>query len=445
MQSETRRDLLFVSHANPEDNTFAGWLALQLAREGYPVWCDLTELLGGEDFWRNIEPTIEERAVKFLYVLSRVSNHKEGTLQELAVAKGTARKHNLIDFVIPLQIDGLPHDETNIEIRRLISISFNKGWATGFDQLLKKLEQDKIAKSAAFGPSAVRTWWRSMFGNEATVQQKPESCISNIFPILSIPEKVRIHSVTATQEPEFAPEFPYPAIIRGDSLLSFAKAEELADSLGDRRIWHSRDESPSHVMSSKAGRDDIYILLRLAWEMALQKKGLEFYDLSAGRCFYFKLGQLQADRFAFSRPDGSPGYRSLVGYSTIRKWPSGEASKRYWHFGVRATPVIEGRLAYAIKSHVVFSTDGRNILMTPRRLASARRTQCKDWWNDDWRDRLLASMAWLRDGRDELRLPVSGDDFVVVAGTPDLFESPVSYQAPKVEKPHEEIIDEDEP
>ena len=45
------RDILFVSHANPEDNEFSQWLSLQLAREGYPVWCDLTKLLGGEDFW----------------------------------------------------------------------------------------------------------------------------------------------------------------------------------------------------------------------------------------------------------------------------------------------------------------------------------------------------------------------------------------------------------
>jgi hypothetical protein len=40
-------DLLFLSHANPEDNEFTLWLALQLAKEGYKVWCDLTGFLGG--------------------------------------------------------------------------------------------------------------------------------------------------------------------------------------------------------------------------------------------------------------------------------------------------------------------------------------------------------------------------------------------------------------
>ena len=49
------REMVFVSHANPEDNEFARWLALRLAGEGFPVWCDLTELLGGEDFWKDAE------------------------------------------------------------------------------------------------------------------------------------------------------------------------------------------------------------------------------------------------------------------------------------------------------------------------------------------------------------------------------------------------------
>ena len=36
------RDMVFLSHANPEDNEFTLWLALRLAAEGFPVWCDLT-------------------------------------------------------------------------------------------------------------------------------------------------------------------------------------------------------------------------------------------------------------------------------------------------------------------------------------------------------------------------------------------------------------------
>ena len=78
--------MVFLSHANPEDDLVTSWLALQLAREGYAVWCDLTKLLGGEAFWDDIQTAIEHRSAKFLYVLSRNSNRKDGALAELTVA-----------------------------------------------------------------------------------------------------------------------------------------------------------------------------------------------------------------------------------------------------------------------------------------------------------------------------------------------------------------------
>jgi hypothetical protein len=106
------KDMVFVSHANPEDNDFTRWLALQLANDGYGVWCDLTKLLGGETFWKDAEEAIRTRTVKFVYVLSRTSNVKDGPRNELQIAKNVARlDHSLHDFVIPVHIDDLPHSE----------------------------------------------------------------------------------------------------------------------------------------------------------------------------------------------------------------------------------------------------------------------------------------------------------------------------------------------
>jgi len=118
--------MLFLSHALPEDNEFTRWLALRLAKEGYPVWCDLIKLLGGEGFWNDIEEAIRTRTTKFLFVLSRGSNEKPGVLRELALAKGGWKGQT--DFVIPLKIDGLTYDETTIELTRLNTIDFTKSW-----------------------------------------------------------------------------------------------------------------------------------------------------------------------------------------------------------------------------------------------------------------------------------------------------------------------------
>ncbi|MGH2561119.1 MAG: TIR domain-containing protein [Thermomicrobiales bacterium] len=93
-----------------------------MAHQGYPVWCDLTKLLGGEDFWSDIETVIRERTAKVLYVLSRSSNHRDGTLRELSVAQAVERSCHIDDFIIPLKIDDLPHADINIRLHHLNAV-----------------------------------------------------------------------------------------------------------------------------------------------------------------------------------------------------------------------------------------------------------------------------------------------------------------------------------
>ncbi len=51
--------MIFISHANPDDNVFTRWLALQLVRCGYPVWCDLTRLMGGDPCRKCSTPVVK--------------------------------------------------------------------------------------------------------------------------------------------------------------------------------------------------------------------------------------------------------------------------------------------------------------------------------------------------------------------------------------------------
>ena len=64
------RTTIFISHASPGDNPFATWLAARLSMAGYDVWCDQQKLLGGEDFWADIETVLRTRTVKFVLVIS---------------------------------------------------------------------------------------------------------------------------------------------------------------------------------------------------------------------------------------------------------------------------------------------------------------------------------------------------------------------------------------
>ena len=56
---------------------------------------------------REVQKAIREETVKFLYVLSRTSNQREGPLLELKVAHDVRKKDKLHDFIIPLQTTGM--------------------------------------------------------------------------------------------------------------------------------------------------------------------------------------------------------------------------------------------------------------------------------------------------------------------------------------------------
>ena len=48
------KDVVFISHATPVDNTFAVWLATKLELCGYRVWVDINNLSPSVDFWKTI-------------------------------------------------------------------------------------------------------------------------------------------------------------------------------------------------------------------------------------------------------------------------------------------------------------------------------------------------------------------------------------------------------
>jgi hypothetical protein len=43
----SERDVMFISHATPDDNGFVRWLGTRLTGYGYKVWADIFDLAGG--------------------------------------------------------------------------------------------------------------------------------------------------------------------------------------------------------------------------------------------------------------------------------------------------------------------------------------------------------------------------------------------------------------
>ncbi len=458
------RDKIFISHANPEDNEFARWLTLRLITEGYPTWCDLVRLRGGEDFWKDIEQAIRTRTIKFIYVLSRVSNVKDGPLQELAVAKAVARKESLNDFILPVHIDNLSYDEMNIEIKRLNAISFEGGWAQGLAQLLRKLEDEGVPKDRLYTPQAASSWWRQQFSADKGVVNQGEDYLSSWFAIDKLPENIYFHLLkpARSSDAEQADVEPaYPLSDFGSGIFSFADRNDFHDSpregwlIPDSHRFLTKDllegKHSRTFADIRQARNAITHLLDEGWRRMVKKRQLAIHSMANHKwCFYFVKDQVDKDKLNFTGVNGKPAHRSIMGYRTIGKPENGKL--RHWHFGLSAKPFVYPELAYGIRAQVLFSYDGKEIWDSADRLNRARMNQTKNWWNDDWRDRILATMNWLASGNPEITIELGSEASIKVSTLPLLFASNVSYiepghgdssEVPTDNQVEEEIDDED--
>jgi hypothetical protein len=157
----------------------------------------------------------------------------------------------------------------------------------------------------------------------------------------------------------------------------------------------------------------------MAW-LSFIKLNLPIYEMANEKyCAFFTKDKFNSKFQVFDIPGWLKGRRTLTG----------KVGGRTWHFGISANIQLEPCLAYIIFPHVLFSDDGQNIWNSVNRLHRARRSVCKNWWNDTWRDRIIASMYWLtqQHGTQELLIPVSSINNIKVSIKSITFESPVSY------------------
>ena len=455
--------MLFLSHANPEDNLFTRWLSLWLAREGYPVWCDLTKLLGGEDFWRDAEAALRDRTAKFLFVLSKTSNQKQGTLDELALARKVGKQ--LHDFIIPLLIDDLRSDDITIELQRIAYIDFSKSWVAGYKQLLEALEKGGVARDARFTPDAVTTWWKNNYPAAEGVTQTPERCLSNWFEFSSLPETLWLHSVRQDREFEKLVkdgeiQFPIPAYPHARYILTFGEADELSGAMHDHNLEIAnsielnmekfRAEGLDHPqIDRRTARNMLMAIFRDGFERFALSRGLVPYELSGGAKYHwFKKDLVEDDKVFFINAAGEKNWRQMVGFKSLSA-KEGVCRIRNWHFGIQARPHLWPFTGMAVRAHVAFTENGV-LYDSKARQHAARRNQCKSWYNDDWLGRILAAMWFLAgEGKDEFTVPLSAKARLAVRRLPVMFESPVSFevieeQPAHEEEPHHEDGEEDE-
>lgn len=422
------RRLVFISHANPENNEFASWLGTRLTAAGYEVWADLLNLLGGETFWRDIGDAIKEEAATVIVALSHESYKKDGVLNEIALAVNTGRQLNKQQFIIPILLDDLPFSDFPEQLIRLNAIDFSPNWADGFSKLLKTLKDTQVPQSTGDFGEALASWQKFKLRQSASTSDTPESVFSNWFQICSLPSHINFSRFDASQSKEAVQhafdEFQSPTARHMRLAVSFANADTLQMETPDIPLEHAYCVPLAQFLNGQGqvswwdAQNMVTGLLRKAWEQFARSHGLLLYKFAHGSAWFVPLNLIEENIAIFQDENGKRRRRRLVGRS--------EKRGVYWHFAVSDKISIADPRHLTLRTHVVFTQDGKTPLDSRSRADRLRKSFCKNWWNDRWRDLLRAFVADLANGKEEFSLALGGDAVATIAASPMSFEAPLS-------------------
>lgn len=418
------RNKIFISHATPDDNDFTKWLALKLIGLGYEVWCDILFLEKGVDFWSNIEKEIRENTFKFLIVSSSAGNQREGVLKELAVATKVKKQLKDDKFIIPLSIDEtLSYDDINIEIVRLNAINFKESWAKGIQELIETFDRQNVPKNSP-DLSKSNLLYQQIFLHDKGVINEEEIYDSNWFPITSFPEELRFHKYEKRLPNNFdVRTLTFPAIRFKKYLCTFAWEYDFMHQLPKTETYNNRNTVRIPTSEILSGEYDsefiknyecqrlIVQLVNRAFELRMGDKKVRKYEMTNKNAYWIEKGKLEKDKF---------NKVQLVG----------KQKEKNWHFGISGATKLYPFHVLMVSSHIFFTKDGVELIESKGIQHSSRRRQGKNWWNDKWREKLLAFVKLLSDDKESFFLEMGSEEKVIVANEPIKFIGRHSYVIP---------------
>jgi hypothetical protein len=421
------RATIFISHAAPEDNQFALWLSSKLVMAGYRVWVDRNRLRGGHDFWEEIERVLRNDAVKQIVVFTKHVRNS-GVKKELALGEVIKGRLGDPNFIIGIRNDDSAFGDAPPELLRSNIIDAFPNWHDCLKSLLDTLEEYGVPREAGPDTRLLTSIVEAREDGRRFVTMTPETALTNWFPITP-PRRMRYFRFDGLQEhmQAWCSESRLPHVRQGRLLGTFADRQAfLASSSFIASISDAYDlpftefiESPDAgpYVDRQSARNDAVNLLRQHFDQAASHLGLLPFHFGTGDVgWFFPDALVPGNKVVCHSPDGRKIRRAVSGrFKTLR-----------WHLCIVAKPRIWPVLVYRLHANIVLSTDGKTPI-PGERTHLRRRRLTRSWWNDVWRDRLLASMKFLADGGDTMIMR-AGDTSFQVSTWPLLAELPVSYE-----------------
>jgi hypothetical protein len=419
----SERDVLFISHATPDDNEFVRWLGTRLTGYGYKVWADIFDLAGGTPFWISIEDAIRKRSLKVIFVVSKASCHpdRSGVRNEISVADAVRKSLKDPEFIIPVRIDDVAFGDLPIQIHQLNTIDFTSGWGAKLADLVDTLTKAGVPRVVTDLTAEFDRWRQASVRSDVVVERGEESLLTSILPIVRLPEEISFYEYEGENRKfeEAVKSVPHPVAWHNRLLVSFAAVHELQAHLPAEFTVALRASVPFSDFLQGALTDPIgphrrdasnaaVRMLRESFERHLADRGLLPYEASAGTVMFFPKDMLPNDRVIYTNAKGRQTYKQVVGFSKVLN--------AHWHLGMRAVVRLDEAPSVRLRPFVVFTRDGREPLKDADEMTRLRRRFCKSWFNHVWRPLFQAFYEFFGDRADAVRIDLGEHRSWAVAG-----------------------------
>jgi hypothetical protein len=426
------RDIIFIGHANPEDNEFTLWLQAKLKNEGYNVECDLNLTGGEEDYWKVLQDILDNKACKYLLILSKNTFDKSGVIEEWEQVRSISKKTGINDFVMILKIDDVPF---NVRIGTNVKnhLRFDQSWAKALKDLIIKLHKDAVPKESLSSLS-LNDWFKNQYSTNSGILNKKAKFYSNWLSIPSLPDNIYFYRYSNESQAEAIQKdnSDFPIIQHNNYLITFL--QDLSPFSATHKIdinYLERVEIKTKCVFERyeskgfPNYDDmkrfIVRLLKDAFSQHLIQRGLQTYEMSQKTmCYYYKNNHIETNKVNFIY-EGKKSWKLLIG----------DYFDSFWHYGISFHPLLYPELCYSIKAHVLFSDNGDNIWTDKKKLHKARRRKGKNWFNSDWRMLMLGYLHSLSDDGISIRVKLTDELILNIPTTTIMFTSDKDYEEPK--------------
>jgi hypothetical protein len=285
-----------------------------------------------------------------------------------------------------------------------------------------------VPRSPTVDGAFLRSLVEAQEAGRLAVLHEPETLWSNWFPIDPLPPILRLFGGKGTRDQfeRWLKSSKAPKVSHSGLAATFCDPATFQLSGGEgpqleARFWlktteliDGRETAP--FVNRGDARTHVVNLLRQHWDLTMARRGLQRFEFAAGRIGWFFPDGLVEGPVTFVLPDGRRVSRIL----------SGKFKDRRWHLCLLAKPMLWPSPLIRVHANMALTVDGRTPLPGPQ-THRVRMRLTKSWWNDKWRDLLLAGMHWIAEGHETINL-AAGDETFAMASLPISLETAVSYR-----------------